>query len=126
MATKKNVGVQVGRWFHSTESDGKTIRWQGYVWKHVGGPKDLYLLALYEWFVGQEDVQWPLQPTPGEPRPENVKRSENLMRELVSSENMRGWRFYDSQEEMQAYYREYCTRRGYARRKTLMRDIRNW
>lgn len=92
MATKKKPQAAepsrlVGRYFHSLKSDGKTIEWQGQVKGHVGGPKDLYLLQLYDWVVGAEGSQ-----------------------ELVPSEKMAGWRFYDSAQEMNHYYEGYAAR----------------
>lgn len=89
MATKKKAKTAtksplVGLFFHSLKEDGKTIEWQGVVKGHVGGPKDLYLLQLYEWITGGEGIQ-----------------------ELVPSERMAGWRFYDSHEEMNNNYKDY-------------------
>lgn len=77
----------VGKFFHSLKADGQTIEWQGVVKAHVGGPTDLYLLQLFEWVTGGETHQ-----------------------ELVPSEKMAGWRFYDSAEEMNHYYEEYNQR----------------
>jgi hypothetical protein len=74
----------VGKYFHSIEADGKTIKWQGLVKAHVGGPADLYLLQTFEWIMGGDSTQ-----------------------ELVPSEKMAGWRFYDSSEEMKEYYEHY-------------------
>jgi hypothetical protein len=101
------------------ESDGQTIRWQGYIMEHTGGPKDLYLLVLYEWRIGQEDRQGPIWPIPEELSPELLKRA-NLV-ELVPSESMAGWRFYDSQEEMNSYYRDYTKRK-----RTAREAVTNW
>lgn len=93
----------VGKYFHSTESDGHTIRWQGYVKEHVGGPKDLYRVWLYPWFIGQEHCKGPIWP-----RPEATNFAGG---ELIPSEDTVGWRFYNSQEEMNRYYRD-CVARG--------------
>jgi len=94
MASKKSVqktGSLVGLFFHSIKENGKTIEWQGRVKAHVGGPKDLYLLQLHEWLTGSETHQ-----------------------ELVPSEKMAGWRFYDSAEEMANNYKEYDARQRHA------------
>jgi hypothetical protein len=85
---KRKVSL-VGRFFHSVKPDGETINWQGLVEGHVGGPKDLYLVQLYEWVMGGESDQV-----------------------LVSSEQMIGWRFYDSAEDMAAYYQQYAATKG--------------
>ena len=87
-AKAKEVTPLVGLFFHSIKDDGKTIEWQGRVKGHVGGPKDLYLLQLYEWVVGGESNQ-----------------------ELVPSKKMAGWHFYDSAEEMNNHYAQYSKNR---------------
>jgi hypothetical protein len=92
MTTKKKQQSKdnplVGLCFHSIKEDGKTIEWQGYVKSHVGGPKDLYLLQLCEWLTGAESSQ-----------------------ELIPSEKMAGWRFYNSAEEMNDHYERYSSRK---------------
>jgi hypothetical protein len=85
----------VGLFFHSLKDDGKTIELQGHVKGHVGGPKDLYLLQLFEWITGGETHQ-----------------------ELVPSEKMAGWRFYDSNEEMDNNYKEYDLKRQREQKKS--------
>ena len=46
-------------------------------------------MQLYEWVMGGESDQV-----------------------LVSSEQMIGWRFYDSAEDMAAYYQQYAATKG--------------
>jgi hypothetical protein len=58
---------------------------------HIGGPKDLYLLQLFEWFMGSESSQ-----------------------ELVPSEQMAGWQFYDSAEEMRQEHKRWMEFQGTA------------
>ncbi len=68
----------VGKWFHSFHADG-CVEWQGHILKAVA--PDLYLVQLYEWFVGA---------------PSNQR--------LVRLEVMETWAFYDTNAAMNATY----------------------
>ena len=66
--------VMVGKFFHSIGSDGK-IEWQG---KILDMPKDgLYLIQLCDWMMGEPSDQM-----------------------LKTIDDMKGWLFYDRNEDM--------------------------
>jgi len=75
-------GSLIGKWFHSLEeqSDGcRLVQWQGRV---LGRPSyGLCLIQLYDWVIGAESTQ-----------------------KLVKIEDMVGWSFYDSGEDMQTAF----------------------
>jgi len=69
----------VNQFFHSIDPVEKKVHWQGVV---VGNPEPgWYLIQLFEWLMGG---------------PSN--------RALVRIEDMKGWLFYGSAEEMQFSY----------------------
>jgi hypothetical protein len=68
----------VGRWFHSFAPSG-VVQWQGQVLRRVS--RDLFLVQLYEWFVGCASDE-----------------------KLVRLADMVGWSFYDTNEQMNDAY----------------------
>lgn len=75
----------VGQFFHSIKDGG--VNWQGNV---IGNPEPgWYLVQLYEWLLGEPNVQ-----------------------RLVKFEDMTGWLFYDTTEQMQFSYEYGVAREG--------------
>jgi|HubBroStandDraft_1064217.scaffolds.fasta_scaffold04838_6 hypothetical protein len=89
MPTKKVKDPLIGKYFHSVKEDRKTIEWQGEITARIG---DNYLLQLFEWFMGSESNQV-----------------------LAPVADLSHWRFYDSAEEMNYHYENYCRRRDAAK-----------
>lgn len=67
----------VGRWFHSF--DGDTVKCQGQILAMVS--PDLFLVQFYEWFYGETSTQ-----------------------ELIPLEQMKDWKFYDTDKDMKYTY----------------------
>jgi len=81
----------IGQWFHSLHADGETVVWQGQILGRT--PEGLYLVQLYEWFVG----------APSD-------------RKLVPAAQVTSWRFYSTHEAMNDWYLHvYSPRRNAAR-----------
>ena len=69
----------VGMFFHSLDQDNR-VQWQGQVHSQVAD--GFYLLRLFDWIVG----------------------ADNLHLKLVSLQDMLGWQFYESAEDMRDWY----------------------
>jgi hypothetical protein len=83
----------VNRWFHTFE--GEDLHWQGHILAMVS--PDLFLVQLYEWFHGDTSQQ-----------------------QLVPLEQMKNWKFYDTDKDMNYWYQyEYCP---YAERRERVMD----
>ena len=85
-ANQKSQQPLVGKFFHSLEDDGRTIKWQGVVEAEV--VPGVLLLQLFEWVIGADSNQI-----------------------VVPVADMAYWPFYDSAEEMKAAYRTYSAGR---------------
>jgi hypothetical protein len=85
MSRKKAKDPLVGKYFHSVKEDRETIQWQGQITHRVG---ENYLLQLFEWLTGCDSNQL-----------------------LFPAAEMTHWSIYDSAEEMNYHYDNYCRRR---------------
>jgi len=72
----------VGKYFHSVKDDRETIVWQGQITGEVS--PGIYLVQLFEWVMGMESNQ-----------------------QIVPAADMIHWKIYDSQDEMNAAYKNY-------------------
>jgi hypothetical protein len=82
----------VGQWFHSIGKNSGQVEWQGVV---IGNPEPgWFLVQLHEWLMGEPNV-----------------------RHLVRIEDMAGWLFYYSDEQMNFSYDHGTARAGGKYRK---------
>jgi hypothetical protein len=68
----------VGRWFHTFDEDGRVEK-QGTIIDEISDK--VYLVQLFEWILGEPSIQ-----------------------ELIPLDEMTGWAFYGSGEDMQFAY----------------------
>lgn len=85
-----NTHPLVGRWFHGDHNRS----WQGQIIGHIGD--DRFLVQLYDWLVGYESDQ-----------------------KIVTTEDMSGWTFYDTDSDMQHAYEHGGVQQRWDRAKGL-------
>ena len=90
---QENTSDLIGKFFHSFTDEG-IVHWQGYVLERP--EPGMYLVQLFEWIMGEPSSQ-----------------------KLVPADDMKGWSFYDTNEEMnETYYRKYLAQtQDYAEKK---------